>query len=211
MARIHVFYCDAELAHILRHSYDTQDAEKAWATCVSDRRSGKTWIAKRLAPLLGAVHLRSDIERKRLVGLCESARSSSDLGQGLYSREASAHVYQHLARCAGDTLAGGYTTIVDATLSRREDRLHFRDLSVELGVTACVVHCQAPPEMLRARISERLEGGDDPSEADLSVLQWQETHCDPIQAEESFVVFEAMTTHDDIVDTLTRQITTLSV
>ncbi len=37
-ARIHVFYCDAELAHILRHSYDTQDVEKAWATCVSDRR-----------------------------------------------------------------------------------------------------------------------------------------------------------------------------
>jgi len=173
--------------------------------------SGKTWIAKRLAPLLGAVHLRSDIERKRLVGLRESARSGSDLGQGLYSREASMHVYQHLARCAGDTLAGGYTTIVDATLSRREDRSRFRDLSVELGATACVVHCQAPPEMLRARISERLERGNDPSEADLSVLQWQEMHWDPIQAEESFVVFEAMSTRGDIVDTLTRQITALSV
>jgi aminoglycoside phosphotransferase family enzyme/predicted kinase len=168
--------------------------------------SGKTWIAKRLAPLLGAVHLRSDIERKRLVGLCESARSGSDLEQGLYSREASTRVYQHLAQCAGDTLAGGYTTIVDATFNRREDRLHFHDLSVQLGVTVCVVHCQAPPEVLQARIGERHLSGDDPSEADLPVLQWQEMHCDPIQAEEPFVVFAAVTNQGDVVDTLTRQI-----
>jgi predicted kinase len=71
--------------------------------------SGKTWIAKRLAPVLSAVHLRSDIERKRLAGLPELAHSDSDLQQGLYSREASMRVYQHLAHCARDTLAGGYT------------------------------------------------------------------------------------------------------
>jgi universal stress protein E len=38
-ARIHLFHCDAELAHVLRHSYDTQDTEKAWQTSVSDHRS----------------------------------------------------------------------------------------------------------------------------------------------------------------------------
>jgi uncharacterized protein len=173
--------------------------------------SGKTWISKRLAPLLGAVHLRSDIERKRLVGLCESARSGSDPGQGLYSREASARVYQHLAQCAGDTLAGGYTTIVDATFNRGEDRLRFHRLSVELGVKACIVHCKAPPEVLQARISERRQRGDDPSEADLSVLHWQETHCEPVEAQESFVVFEAMTAETDVLETLTRQIGALSV
>jgi universal stress protein E len=38
-ARIHLFHCDAELAHVLRHSYDTQDTEKAWQASVSDHRS----------------------------------------------------------------------------------------------------------------------------------------------------------------------------
>ena len=38
-ARIHLFHCDAELDHVLQHSYDTQDAEKAWQASVSDHRS----------------------------------------------------------------------------------------------------------------------------------------------------------------------------
>lgn len=37
-ARIHLFHCDAELAHVLRHSYDTQDTEKAWQASVLDHR-----------------------------------------------------------------------------------------------------------------------------------------------------------------------------
>jgi hypothetical protein len=38
-ARIHLFHCDADVAHVLQHSYDTQDAEKAWQASVSDHRS----------------------------------------------------------------------------------------------------------------------------------------------------------------------------
>jgi universal stress protein E len=38
-ARIHLFHCDAELAHALRHSYDTQDAETGWQAGVADSRS----------------------------------------------------------------------------------------------------------------------------------------------------------------------------
>jgi uncharacterized protein len=173
--------------------------------------SGKTWIAKRLAPLLEAVHIRSDVERKRLAGLQESAHSDSDLEQGLYSREASARLYQHLEQCAGDTLAGGYTTIIDATFQRREDRARFHGLAVKLGIAVCIVHCKAPPEVLRARVDARRQRGDDPSEADLSVLHWQEMHCEPVQAEESFLLFEAVTDRNDVVNTLARQIGVLAV
>jgi aminoglycoside phosphotransferase family enzyme/predicted kinase len=172
--------------------------------------SGKSWIAKRLAPLLGAVHLRSDVERKRLAGLQGLARSGCDLEQGLYSREASARVYQHLARCAGDTLAGGYTTIIDATFHRREDRALVYDLSVELGVATCVVQCGAPPDVLRARLQARSQRGDDASDADLSVLQWQLSHFEPVQTDESFVLFEAMANRGDVIETLARQIAALT-
>ena len=172
--------------------------------------SGKTWIARLLAPALGAVHLGSDVERKRLAGLPELARSGSGLEQGLYSLEASTRVYQHLARCAADTLAGGYTTIIDATFHRREDRALFYDLSVELGVSACVVQCEASPEVLRTRVQARHQRGDDPSDADLSVLQWQLSHCEPIQTDESFTLFEAVANRSDVIETLTRRISTLT-
>jgi universal stress protein E len=38
-ARIHLFHCDSELAHVLRHAYDTRETEKAWQASVSDHRS----------------------------------------------------------------------------------------------------------------------------------------------------------------------------
>jgi predicted kinase len=82
---------------------------------------------------------------------------------------------------------------------------------VQLGVTVCVVQCEAPPEVLRVRINARRQRGDDPSEADLSVLHWQEVHREPIQSDESLVVFEALTNRSDVIDTLTHQIGALGV
>jgi predicted kinase len=65
--------------------------------------------------------------------------------------------------------------------------------------------------MLRARVEARHQRGDDPSDADLSVLHWQETHCEPIQTDESFVLFKAVTNRSDVIDNLTRQIGALTV
>ena len=171
--------------------------------------SGKTWIAQRLTPRLLGIHLRSDIERRRLAGLSAVERSDSRVEQRLYSREMTAGVYRTLAQCTHDTLAGGYPTIVDATFARRADRANFHELAARLGLRACIVHCQAPREVLQARIVERRQRNDDPSEANLSVLGWQEMHFEPIQAQEAFTVFEATTTEPDAVDRLAESIKAL--
>jgi uncharacterized protein len=153
--------------------------------------SGKTWLAERLAPPLHAVHLRSDIERKRLAGLPPAARSGSALARGLYAREMTAAVYDRLADCAGDTLAGGYTTIVDAAFARAEDRLRFRAVAARLGVNLCIVYCHAPQRVLEKRIIERGRRAKDPSEADTRVLRWQESHFMAPAAHEASVVLDA--------------------
>jgi aminoglycoside phosphotransferase family enzyme/predicted kinase len=162
--------------------------------------SGKTWLAKRLAPLLDAVHLRSDIERKRMAGLAEHERSDSAVEQGLYSQQSSARVYEHLARCADDALAGGYSVIVDATFSRRGDRERFRKLAVERGVELRVIRCHAPKEVLAARIAERQRAQADASEADLAVLAWQQSHREPVTADEGLTAIDADTTLATVVE-----------
>jgi aminoglycoside phosphotransferase family enzyme/predicted kinase len=172
--------------------------------------SGKTWIAQRLAPRLLGIHLRSDIERRRMAGLSGADRSDSGVEEGLYSREVTVEVYRQLAHCAQDILAGGYPTIVDATFGRRADRAHFHELSARLGVKVCIVHCHAPRHVLQARIVERRQRKDDASEADLSVLAWQETHFEPISAQEAFMVLEATTTEPDAVDRLVERIGALN-
>jgi len=153
--------------------------------------SGKTWLARRLALPFNAVHLRSDIERKRLAGLGACEQSGSGLGAGLYSSEVSARLHRHLLDCAESALVGGYTTIVDAAFGRRADRGRFAELGQHLRITTCLIHCHAPVEVLRSRIEERARQGGDPSEADLAVLEWQRSHHEPLQADESLDAFEA--------------------
>jgi predicted kinase len=153
--------------------------------------SGKSWLAQRLAPELRAVHLRSDIERKRLAGFPPLARSASALAQGLYARDVSRAVHDRLAECAADALAGGFTTIVDATFGVAADRARFRALAARLGLHTWIVHCHAPRELLEARIRERRRRANDPSEADIGVLNWQEAHFTAPAAQEGMTVLDA--------------------
>ncbi len=138
--------------------------------------SGKTWLARQLAERLPAVHVRSDVERKRRAGLDALARSGSGVAAGLYSSAMSAQVYDDLARAAEDILAGGFTAIIDATFLRREQRRRFAQLGDRLGALVRLIHCEVPMQTLRARIAARAVSGSDPSEADESVLDWQLSH-----------------------------------
>jgi hypothetical protein len=157
--------------------------------------SGKTWLADRLAPLLEAIHLRSDVERKRLAGLAETVRSRSAIEQELYEPKARTRVYEHLAQCAEHMLCGGYPVIIDATFDRREYRALFRDLAARLGVGLRLIYCRAPPDVLRRRVAERFAHGTDASEADLAVLRWQEAHAEPVLADEGLSSLDVDTTH----------------
>lgn len=168
--------------------------------------SGKSYLAGRLAPRLAAVWLRSDVERKRLAGLGALTESRSGIGAGLYSPAATAGVYRHLLQCAGDTLAGGCTTIIDATLARRVNRMELSRLAARLGVPSCIVHCHAPREDLEARIRERQWESDDPSEADLSVLTWQEARFESPQPGEAGALLEAISADAGAPDRLLQAI-----
>jgi predicted kinase len=145
-----------------------------------------------------------------LAGLAERERSHSEMEQGLYSQESSARVYERLARCADDALAGGYSVIVDATFNRRADRERFRKLAIERGVDFRLIHCHAPKEVLEARIVERQRARADASEADLAVLAWQELHCEPIAADEGLRVIDADTTRACVVSDVCENIAAAS-
>jgi predicted kinase len=169
--------------------------------------SGKTWLADRLAPALGAVHLRSDVERKRLAGLAEHSRSGAPVGEGMYSEHSTAQVYERLVGAAEDVLAGGYTAIVDATFARREGRDLFRALARRSGVTACLIHCRASHEALVSRIVDRDLSRKDASEADVAVLDWQTKHWEPVVTDEQWTEITVETANVDL-DDLSRRIAT---
>jgi aminoglycoside phosphotransferase family enzyme/predicted kinase len=159
--------------------------------------SGKSFLASRLAPIIGAIHLRSDMERKRLAGLSALARSASPVGGGLYSRERTEAVHERLALAAEHVLAGGYTALVDATFMLRGERARFARLAAGLGADVTVIQCVAPLDVLRRRLEQRRQRGTDPSEADLDVLRWQQAHAEAIAPEEGLRLIEVDTAASD--------------
>jgi aminoglycoside phosphotransferase family enzyme/predicted kinase len=155
--------------------------------------SGKTWLARRIAPSLRAAHLRSDVERKRLGGMPEPGHASRGVGMGAYSADSTDRVYRHLAQCAAEVLCGGYSAIVDATFIRRRDRLCVASIGRSLGVGVVLIDCRAPGDTLESRINDRRQHGNDASEADLGVLRWQQGQFEPLSPDEPFRIIEAET------------------
>ncbi len=155
--------------------------------------SGKTWLSQRLMLQLPAIRLRSDIERKRMHGLPESAKSGSGVAQGLYAKDERAVVYERLAALAESMLEAGYKVIVDASFLEREERIRFRELAGRAGVGFVIVSASAPRDELERRLVDRQSAGSDPSEADLSVLRHQLDHADTFDADERGCVIDVAT------------------
>jgi aminoglycoside phosphotransferase family enzyme/predicted kinase len=146
--------------------------------------SGKSWYASRLAEKLGAIQLRSDIERKRLYGYRADASTGSDVQAGIYSQAASARTYAQLARLAGSVVAGGLTVIVDAAFLKLDERQHFQQLAQSCDVPFTILHLEADEPTLVARITSRRQLGNDPSEAGIDVLKSQLATQEPLAASE---------------------------
>jgi aminoglycoside phosphotransferase family enzyme/predicted kinase len=154
--------------------------------------SGKSFFARRLAEEIGLVHVRSDVERKRLYD------GTSDVN-ALYSPEATAATYDRLARIAETALAAGFSVVVDATFIARPHRVQFRTLAANTGVPCTLFDFRASPETLRQRILARRQQGRDPSDASLDVLARQIAACDPLSPDE---LKTAVPIHADSTDAL---------
>ncbi len=135
--------------------------------------SGKTTVAQSLLEALGAVRLRSDVERKRLFGIAPQARSDSGLGAGLYAPEANERTYARLRELARGALAARYPVIVDAAFLQRAERDRFAALARDAGARFVIAACSASPATLRQRVRAREHEARDASEAGLAVLDLQ--------------------------------------
>ncbi len=142
--------------------------------------SGKSRLSYRLREALPLIHLRSDVERKRLFGLGELARTASSIDRGIYFPRATDWTYERLHRLADDILASGYDVLVDATFLARRRREHFAALARQHRAGFAILALEAPLEVLRERVVRRLAQGADVSEADLSVLERQYASRQPL-------------------------------
>ena len=156
------------------HALAKPVAPQLIATC-GVTASGKTTVAQVLLEQLGAVRLRSDLERKRLYSIAATDHSSSlaSVGGGLYDAAATQRTYDRLAVLASVVLDAGITAIVDASFLEQSHRQMFRELANARAVRFTIIECDAPPATLRSRLVQRLAQGSDASDATARVLAHQ--------------------------------------
>lgn len=136
--------------------------------------TGKSTLANHLVTALGAIQIRSDVERKRLLGLTADARTHSAVNQGIYTADLSEKTYQRLADLANDLLQAGQLVIVDASFLLQAQRECMRKIANDLQIPFYILSCQVSPETITQRIQARQAKQQDPSEAYLAVVQMQQ-------------------------------------
>lgn len=145
--------------------------------------SGKSVVSAQLAEAAGFIHIRSDVERKRLFGISKLEKSAEQ-GLDIYTPEATEKTYEAMLEAAKAALAGGYPVIADATFTNRSRRAPFIELAEAMGLQCRIICVHASPEELRRRVRERHASGSDPSEADLTVLETQMQAIEPFAENE---------------------------
>jgi aminoglycoside phosphotransferase family enzyme/predicted kinase len=146
--------------------------------------SGKTTVAGALAQALGAVRIRSDVERKRLAGRPALARTDSEIAAGIYGEDDTRATYARLATLAEGIAGAGFAVIVDAAFLRRWQRELLARAARAADVPCTIVSVRAGESMLRERVQARDAAAADASEAGVAVLEHQLATQDPLSGDE---------------------------
>jgi aminoglycoside phosphotransferase family enzyme/predicted kinase len=132
--------------------------------------TGKSTLAAAIAHKVGAppgaLHLRSDIERKLMHGVAETTRLSA----AAYSQVTTQKVYDALMVKCRHALAASQAVIVDAVFSRPEERQAAEQIARDQGLPFQGIWLSAPADHLFSRVAERHS---DASDADLGVVRQQ--------------------------------------
>jgi predicted kinase len=151
--------------------------------------SGKSFGTQSLVESLGAVRVRSDVERKRLAGVTRLEGWCLTFKGDPYSSAATESTYRRLADCAEHIITAGFPVILDATFLKARHRAMMRVLAERLQVAFLILDFEATDEQLRERITKRMNEGRDPSDANLDVLEQQIKTREPLTpGEQEFVI-----------------------
>ena len=151
--------------------------------------SGKSHISSQLVEQLGAIRIRTDIERKRLFNYEASDNTRSSVNGGIYTLSATQKTYDHVASLATTLLEGGLAVIVDAANLKQWQRALFIEVATSQAVPLIIVSCCADNSVLKERVIKRASPSaanqeKDASEAKVDTLEQQLRSADSLSVDE---------------------------
>ncbi len=142
--------------------------------------TGKSVLARGLAPRLGAEVIRTDQLRKELLAIRPAERHPDPFGQGIYSDEITRLTYDRALEAAAAELRKGRSAIIDASFKRRGERIRAAEAAKKSGGEFFLVECICPEGIIRQRLDARQAAGTDPSDGRWEIFLAQKADFDPI-------------------------------
>jgi uncharacterized protein len=176
----------------LAHELSKPTGGKLWIT-YGVSGSGKSFGAKRLVERAGAIRIRSDVERKRLLGYSATSRPTDAQSAELYDASMTERVYERLADLAQYVLAADRPVVIDATCLQRWQRDRLREVACDANAVFGIIPFEADRETLTSRVRARNAANADPSDAGLEVLDGQLQSLQPLDDDEQDDLHELAT------------------
>jgi aminoglycoside phosphotransferase family enzyme/predicted kinase len=148
--------------------------------------SGKTAVARRLSRE-DAIIVRTDAVRRQVAGVPWHHRGGAGFGEGLYTPDMTRRTYARCLEIARELLSVQWSAILDGVYGRRAERDAARGIAKELGVSAQVLWCDPPEEVLRERLRQRAARATDLSEGREDLLDAQKVRYERPEGEPDVV------------------------
>jgi uncharacterized protein len=116
--------------------------------------TGKTAVARAIAGELGLRVISSDAVRHALFG---DAKKPAVYGEGAYTAEANRLTYRKLIEAAGESLKENHSVILDATFRDADALAAARSIAAEFGAQWRLIECRLDLNLVRSRLTERVE------------------------------------------------------
>jgi len=141
--------------------------------------TGKTTVSTEVVKALGAMRVRSDVERKRIHAEQRKIVVGQGTSKSLYGSDMTRVTYDRLWDLANMMLQAGYSVVVDATFLERAQRQTFIRLAQERHVSIVILDVWAPDKVLAERIASRVKEQTDASDATIGVMEQQKAKVEP--------------------------------
>ncbi len=157
----------------LAFAYAARPAKKTLILVAGLMGTGKSVLARALAPLVGAEIVQTDAVRKEMLRIPASEHRYEAFGEGIYAADVSRRTYARALEIALEKLETAGAVILDGSYKSREERLRAFEAARRAGAGAILVECTCPEAIVETRLRQRESGGGDVSDGRWEIFQAQ--------------------------------------
>lgn len=164
----------------LAYNYAGQPEKPVLILTIGLMGTGKSALAKNLAPRIGAGMIRTDVLRKEILNIPPANRHYEDFGKGIYAEDVSQKTYEKALALALEKLKEGISMIIDASYKRQEERVQAYEAAKNIGVDFIIVECTCREDVIKKRLDARASKRDEVSDGRWEIFHAQKKDFDPI-------------------------------